>query len=733
MSDSETNRLLNGDTISGVSEETLNNFDLPDPEARSVVEKFNRLMAEVPARKLRAVTEAERTQERGRRAGEAEEIYKSVEDPDQANALVSEVLSGELPKAAFTPFTDEQFSETDWRGLKNVVRTTDKLRTFERRRAFDALTKVQKGFVPTPSEAKLLGLVFGPTVTEVVQAAPKTFLDRVKSLAVDISGMPRAMLTAFDLSAMGRQNLILGAKHPILWAKNYLRGFRLLFDESYANRLMKDIQTSPHYDKIQKSKIYLGDWGDTKTAGDEHFQSELATKIPVLGNVVKASERAFVVTGNKFRTEVAEKYFDQWEGTARTTADYESLGAFINQASGRGTGDWLDKHGSTLSIAFFAPRWWASRIQLVGTGAKSLIDIATGKPSPVSKIAAGTLVSAFGAGVLALWLAKMAGMEVEDDWRSADFGKIKVGNTRIDFWAGYAPIMRTVGRMITGETKSTTTGEIYPIDRKEEFERYIQGKLAPIPGIIWEWWEGKQFMGEPLPETNDPAEMTTYILSKLTPLFIQDVVEACQYSDLRTGIYTAPLAFSGIGVQTYAPSAWDAETDIKNTYASQYFGANWNELGPMAQEALRDNVPQIVEAERIAKAEREDFSFVSKALQRQAEAGKKIFKALPDEVQTEMKVLGVGFGGVSDKIGRDWRLSQSRYEDYQYRLAKTANTVLQKLMGGSAYKNAPPALKIYMVEKILDLLKKSVRAQITDEANIQDLIRVQHLRRAGRG
>ena len=55
-----------------------------------------------------------------------------------------------------------------------------------------------------------------------------------------------------------------------------------------------------------------------------------------------------------------------------------------------------------------------------------------------------------GTGVSILAALKLSGAaDVEVDPRSANFGKVRVGNTRLDFWCGYTPIARLAAQLMT--------------------------------------------------------------------------------------------------------------------------------------------------------------------------------------------------------------------------------------------------------------------------------------------
>jgi hypothetical protein len=96
----------------------------------------------------------------------------------------------------------------------------------------------------------------------------------------------------------------------------------------------------------------------------------------------------------------------------------------------------------------------------------------------------------FGAAMLGL--AKVGGADVELDPRSSDGLKIKTGDTRYDILGGFQQYIRLATQLLTGQKKSTKTGEIKNIDGEGAFGedkgdvagRFLRGKLAPVPAYI---------------------------------------------------------------------------------------------------------------------------------------------------------------------------------------------------------------------------------------------------------
>jgi hypothetical protein len=166
-------------------------------------------------------------------------------------------------------------------------------------------------------------------------------------------------------------------------------------------------------------------------------------------------------------------------------------------------------------------------------------------------VAAQSLAAWITANITTLALLKASGTaEVELDPRSSDFGKARIGNTRFDLHAGYQPIVRYIAQFATGEMKDTETKEIRKTrGRISTAERFLRSKLAPGPGLAWDWAEGRDFVGNKL----DEQTIQALLYSRLTPLAIQDTIDAVQQQGGPLAAIVMGAAVLGVGVQTYEP------------------------------------------------------------------------------------------------------------------------------------------------------------------------------------
>ncbi len=147
---------------------------------------------------------------------------------------------------------------------------------------------------------------------------------------------------------------------------------------------------------------------------------------------------------------------------------------------------------------------------------------------------------------------------VDFDPRSANFGKIKVGDTRFDVTGGAAPFVMLMSRLATQSTKSSVTGietklgENYGVDEPMDiFWDFTENKFSPLFGTFKDVVNRETFSGDPI--------TAAYLVKNLTvPIIVEEGVSAFQ-NQRSAGVAAAVIA-DGLGIST-------------NTYG---LDTNWN-------------------------------------------------------------------------------------------------------------------------------------------------------------
>jgi hypothetical protein len=457
-------------------------------------------------------------------------------------------LKGELPRAEFEAIRSK-LTQEDIDSLFNMVKDSPKIGEWEKLAAREGLVKLfgeYGGKVPTENEITLLNEVFGKEFTQAV-LDKKSLFDRLKEVGLQLANIPRSLMSSFDLSAPMRQGIFLIGKPKQFWGS-----FKKMFGAFKSENAYKGIQdaiiTHPNYQLARDSRLALTEMDVLMTQREEAFMSNWAEKIPVLGMGVRASGRAYVGFLNKLRFDTFADLVNKADAIGLNPGENRDLSKaiadFVNNATGRGTlpGS-LQKSAVTLNTIFFSPRLLMSRLNLLNP-----IYYIRQEPF-VRKEALKSLFAFVGFGITILTLMKMAGAEVGSDPRSSDFGKIKIGNTRIDMWGGFQPFVRVAAQITTGKYISSTTGKemtlgegYRPLTRADIVQHFLEGKEAPVPSFITALMKGKDITGENISVSKE-------IGLRFIPMVMQDMYDLIQESPGLLPI--SILGIFGVGIQTY--------------------------------------------------------------------------------------------------------------------------------------------------------------------------------------
>jgi hypothetical protein len=492
------------------------------------------------AKRLRLQQEKLYRAERGKRIAEADALATSIGGIEGHRAALA-ALKGELPKLRFGGL-EGAFDEQTVTNLFKHVNEHPELRKFERVRVRDGLLSVLKGKVPTRSEIRLFEKAFGPETAADLHSSA-SFWKKAYTTGLEVINVPRAVKSAFDISAPFRQALVLGARHPVIWASEWRPMLKALKSERAYEDLMEDIASRPTFEAMQRAKLAITDLGQMGTR-EEAFMSNLAEVVPG----VRASGRAYTGFLNKFRADAFDNYLQMAEAQGRDITDealLKSISSWVNHATGRGSLKNFEAAMKPMNAVFFSPRLIASRLQLLNPVYYAKLD-------PFArKQALRGMAQLAGAVSLTLYMAKLAGADVGVDPRSADFGKVKVGDTRVDIAGGFQQYLVVAARLIRGETVSSTTGELVTLEggfakpsRADIAQRFGEQKFAPVPGFVRDWAKNENFEGEEF----DPAREG---VRSFAPFGVESVYDTSRSEGTAPAIATGVLGSVGFGVQTY--------------------------------------------------------------------------------------------------------------------------------------------------------------------------------------
>lgn len=473
---------------------------------------------------------------------------KRAEEEGLTGKAWSEALSGsqagELSKIARTSIIDK-FTPEAIDGLIDMARTYPYLSDFEKLSVTDQKTgglfKLLRGENVQPEQLVKMQEIYGADLVRALNKN-KTFVQKAMELLYETGNIPRSLMASFDLSAPFRQGIFF-ATRPKQFLPAMGQMFKYFGEPGAYEKSLTEIRQRPNYKLMKKAKLSLSDVGAIATEREETFMSTLAEKVPG----VKASNRAYSGFLNKLRADVFDDIIRKVEKTGKINIEHDpafldSLGRFINSATGRGKISGFEKAGKALNAFFFSPRLMASRINMLNPAYYIKLHPA------VRAEALNSVIKNSVAAASVLGLAKLGGAEVNLSSSSPDFLKMKIGNTRLDMMGGFSQYARLIAGVadytakeinkdILGNSKQKITKSGWDI-----VSRFFESKEAPAVSLIIDFLKGKGYVTK---DFNLPKEMA----DRLVPMVIQDAWDLFK-NDPETLYMLVPGIF-GMGLQTY--------------------------------------------------------------------------------------------------------------------------------------------------------------------------------------
>jgi len=396
----------------------------------------------------------------------------------------------------------------------------------------------------------------------------------------------RAIVASVDNSFWGRQGIsaLFRPATSKLWAKNFAKSFQDIYKtlgggtkagNAILDGVKAEIYSRPNYSKG------LYEMGEKLDIGisEEEFPTSAPEKIPALGRVFKAAEVAYTAGAMRLRADIADKFYGMAEKINVDMTDKIEVGAInalVNDMTGRGSMKLSKETQATMNKMFFSIKFFKANLN-------KITKPFTGKTKFTRKQAGINLLTTISSIAVILAIAKALNPDsVEEDPTSANFGKIRLKNTRIDITGGMSPILTLIARIFTNNTKSSITGLKREMkgfgvsDGMDALWNFTENKFSPLGSTIKELVERKTFEG-------DKPTFLNMIKNLTVPMIIEGAFDTHKID----GIGMALLAFiaDGIGISV-------------NTYS---FNDNWNNKDTQEMKEFKENIGQ----EKFNKANKE--------------------------------------------------------------------------------------------------------------------------------
>jgi hypothetical protein len=409
-----------------------------------------------------------------------------------------------------------------------------------------------------------------------------------RSLWKTAANTPRAIQASMDLSFPLRQGI--GLIHKPAWWKAWGGMVKSFGSDKAFKGVMDSIMDRANYKpniRYQKfnptskkmEPTSFAEWSGlaitdmTNAAEMEHMRS-LAESWPG----VKHSNRAYTAFANKLRADVFDDLVNQFTKAGMDPRNNrelaKELAEFVNTASGRGSIEKLEKHMDALSTGFFSPRLQIARAKMglrgasgIAHGAMDLGRIAKNdgfsaladpktyammKPDVRREYMKSMLALAGAWGSMTTFASMLPGVSTSLDTTNPDFGKIKIGDTRIDLGGGFQQFL--VFAMKSLRQRATRTSEpdnpryfddassAYDPTWGKEIGNFAYSKASPLGRLAVDL--AMRTQGRPFDTADELARLGT-------PIIAQDLFEVLMNEGIDPEMLGAIPEFIGAGVQTY--------------------------------------------------------------------------------------------------------------------------------------------------------------------------------------
>lgn len=656
-------------------------------------------------RKAARVVQAEQSAARGQRVAVANEALRrglsSGMRAEDALGASTKALAGEQAgyKEVFPAIRGMVAPEVIDQAFAKVA--TDRgLLYFEKLDLKNAFGKFIDGNYITLREAALIERYFGP---ELGQSARNQvpWHARAWETFTEIVNLPRSLLTGGDISHLMRQSRLLWQRYPEMAGPVGKKSIEAFVSKDAAEAIRQEIRRSPFYSEAVADGLDLTEAG--LVSSEVGSREEAFTSMGLInrayykgGKLSKfvfpwiASERSFVNTLNWARLTAYAKARAAIEDQTgpMSAVDRGKLAQSINDLSGRSKLPGYDamRNIAALLNAAFAPRFAVSRIKVpikaIGSVPASLIE---GKPTVNLKTTAASLASLVGTNLALMFLLKVAfpddkDVQIEPDLRSSDGGKIQVGDTRFDLWAGLLQPARLAVQLASGQTK-TAADKVVDVDRGELIGRFLRSKADPVTGLVIDALSGSNYIGQGFgaPPEGPVGEKLTKMgvpdwvqgvskeaWNRLVLLTVQDAADALVDEGVPQALAVFAATTTGVSVQTYPDKATTQLTKSKDEAARADYGKPFEELSPDQQKEVAGR-PEIADLHRQAQVERArtgDIFLSEQSQEKMSQARREFVENLPTDVTAEFDRLKFNFPMFSTKLGQ-YQLNDDRYARYQ--------------------------------------------------------------------
>ena len=379
--------------------------------------------------------------------------------------------------------------------------------------------------------------------------------------------MFRALMTGGEFSLVLRQGGWTAVSRPGTMLKSLPGMFKAFASEQAAYKISDEIDSRPNAPLYAKAGLHISpvDGSARLTKLEEVYMSHWIEKVPVIKNFQRAGITFLnLVRANSF--DLLSKTLPVDSNGIANNEELKAIGNYINVNTGRGNLGAMEQAAVALNTVFFAPKYVASRFQLL-----------LGQPlwkgtMNTRKIIAGEYARALTGMFAVMLLGALAGGDIEDDPRSSDFGKIRFGRTRLDPLFGLSQTVVLLARVISGKTKTSKgdlkalRGEDVPYGGGDVWDvsaRFLRTKFSPMISTTFDFFVGENVVGQ-------EVTLKNYVPKLVVPLAYRDIYDVFRDQDISHATAMSILVMFGTGLQTYGTKLEDLTNKKINAEIRKY-------------------------------------------------------------------------------------------------------------------------------------------------------------------
>ena len=490
--------------------------------------------------------------EKGKRVQELERKVKEVKALNKAKELAEEGVEEKSPTIGKDGVTDADYNQ---KRQKYLDRKIKKLEDDLKNKNYDKEAKETVRYKVSDKTKKMTDRVIELEKTIALerykdQTSKLSKWEKAWDKIQSVLGIRRIVQTAVDASIWFRQlaKLTLNPRKWDIARKFIFAGAQSVFSQKNYDRLMYGIHQALDFEESVKDGIRYNELDsiDPKKQ-NEMFPKSFVFKIPILRELITASQRIADASLNVARYELYNKYKRELlrKGITRESDpnEYEQMAKLVMNSTG--SGNMLEILESRKAEKVMGSLFYGARLMAANMNTLNPVYYVR-MPKEVRKMAMKDLAS-YATTVIATTLAfAAAGGAVSMDPDDPEFLQVRFNGKVYDFTAGQAAYIRTFLRWVEFG---------YARAAKSKFEAneagafawrstlsFFRNKLAPNNAYLINAATGKNSIGQDF----DPME-----IFHVYPMYADDAYEAAKEDGFVSLLTVLMPNILGIGYSSY--------------------------------------------------------------------------------------------------------------------------------------------------------------------------------------